>query len=96
MYLEALFGQQLQIRQMADDLIVNLFTIQSIQPLEHMHTESVLQYVTQYYYRATVYCPHTDRNVLCVLPERCRVDPENFQVGTKQSLHWLPEKQQND
>lgn len=94
-YLEAVTGQQLQIRQMVDDLIVNLFTVQSIQPLEHTHTESVLQYYTQYYYRQyyTVYI----QPVMCsVLPVCCLVDPENFQVGTKQSLHWSPEIQQKD
>lgn len=46
MYLEVLTGQQLQIGQMIEDLTVNFFTVQSIQPLERMHTESALKHDT--------------------------------------------------
>ena len=35
---------------MVHDLSVNLFTVQSLQPLKHKHTESLLQHYTQYYY----------------------------------------------
>lgn len=57
--LEVVAGQQLQIRQMVDDLIVNLFTVQSIQPLEQMQIKSVLQYYTVYTVMCSVSYQHT-------------------------------------
>lgn len=76
-YLKRVSGQQLQIRQVVEDLAVDLFAVQSVEPLRGTHNDSVPSVhrliTTDWYQNAE----------LELLPTHCPAGPASFQVGKK-------------
>lgn len=83
--LKSVSGQQLQIRQVVEDLAVNLFTVQGAEPLKEKHTDSVLG-------NAITTDLH-DSSALHFLPTRCLAGPGSCQVEKRLSPRERPDNQ---